>query len=170
MPDRTSVSRTLVKSPPELWAEISDPEALGRHLEPFGEIRITRAEPEHTVAWEGESVSGTVELEPAGWGTKVTLGAIPSSADTPTVEISAVEEAPVPEPAPAPVPAPRGLLTRLAFWRRPAEPVPDPVPEPQPEPAPVAPAGQPPGPEVEPVLTSTLDALGAATKRPFSRG
>jgi hypothetical protein len=65
--------RTLVKSPPELWAEISDAEALGRHLEPFGEIRITRAEPETTVAWEGTRARGTVELEPAGWGTKVTL-------------------------------------------------------------------------------------------------
>src|SRR4051794_29907381 len=160
MLDPTTVSRTLVKSPPELWAEVSDPEALGRHLEPFGEIRITRAEPEHTVAWEGESVSGTVELEPAGWGTKVTLGAIPSPADTPTVEISAVEEAtapgPKPKPAPAPAPAPRALLTRLAFWRRPVEPVPDPVPEPAPEPEPVAPAAGRPGPEVEPVLTSTL--------------
>src|SRR5687768_15266859 len=67
--------RTLVKSPPELWAEISDPEALARHLGAFGEIRITRTQPETTVAWEGDRARGTVELAPAGWGTKVTLTA-----------------------------------------------------------------------------------------------
>ena len=76
-----SVSRTLVKSPPELWAELSDPEHLARHLGEFGEIRITRTEPEHTVAWEGESARGTVELEPAGWGTKVTLEAVTEASD-----------------------------------------------------------------------------------------
>ena len=36
------VQRTLVKSPPELWAEVSDVEALTRHLAAFGEITITR--------------------------------------------------------------------------------------------------------------------------------
>jgi hypothetical protein len=58
--------RTLVKSPPELWAEVSDPQALTRHLGAFGEIRITRAEPETTVAWEGDRARGTVDLAPAG--------------------------------------------------------------------------------------------------------
>jgi hypothetical protein len=67
--------RTLVKSPPELWAEISDVAALARHLGEFGEIRITRLEPETTVAWEGDRARGTVRLEPSGWGTKVTLTA-----------------------------------------------------------------------------------------------
>src|SRR3954471_4978063 len=69
------VQRTLVKSPPELWAEVSDVEALTRHLAAFGEITITRVEPESTVAWEGERASGTVELTASGWGTKVTLTA-----------------------------------------------------------------------------------------------
>jgi hypothetical protein len=73
-------ARTLVKSPPELWAEVSDPEALGRHLGAFGEIRITRLEPEATVAWEGDRVRGTVDLSPAGWGTKVTVTAEPEGA------------------------------------------------------------------------------------------
>jgi hypothetical protein len=66
-------SRTLVKSAPELWAECSDAASLARHLGRFGEIRITRLEPETAVAWEGEHVSGTVRLEPSGWGTRVTL-------------------------------------------------------------------------------------------------
>ena len=68
-------SRTLVKSPPELWAECSDAGSLARHLGEFGEIKITRLEPESTVAWEGEHVSGTVRIEPSGWGTRVTLTA-----------------------------------------------------------------------------------------------
>ncbi|HWE12606.1 MAG TPA: hypothetical protein VG365_03790, partial [Solirubrobacteraceae bacterium] len=66
-------SRTLVKSAPELWAECSDAASLARHLGAFGEIRITKLEPETTVAWEGTAASGTVRLEPSGWGTRVTL-------------------------------------------------------------------------------------------------
>jgi hypothetical protein len=69
-------SRTLVKSPPELWAECSDAASLARHLDRFGEIRITRLDPETAVAWEGESARGTVRIEPAGWGTKVILTAV----------------------------------------------------------------------------------------------
>ena len=67
-------SRTLVKSPPELWAECSDAASLARHLDGFGEIRITRLDPETAVAWEGEHARGTVTLEPSGWGTAADLG------------------------------------------------------------------------------------------------
>src|SRR5881397_3416711 len=63
-----SAQRTLVKSPPELWSELSDPDGLARRLGTFGEIRITRLEPEATVAWEGDGARGTVRLEPAGGG------------------------------------------------------------------------------------------------------
>ena len=80
MPE-VEVHRTLVKSPPELWAELSDVEALARHLGEFGEIRITRTDPETTVAWEGEHARGTVEIKASGWGTKVTL-----TAETPEAE------------------------------------------------------------------------------------
>jgi hypothetical protein len=66
-------SRTLVKSAPELWAECSDAASLARHLGAFGEIRITKLEPETAVAWEGTAARGTVKLEPSGWGTRVTL-------------------------------------------------------------------------------------------------
>ena len=48
------------ESPPELWAEVSDVAALTRHLGEFGEIRITRTEPESVVEWEGDRTSGTV--------------------------------------------------------------------------------------------------------------
>lgn len=93
--------RTLVKSPPELWAEVSDLQALARHLGEFGDIRITRLEPETTVAWEGDRASGTVELEPSGWGTKVTLTAELAAAVAPAEPeaIAPAEPEPVaPEP------------------------------------------------------------------------
>src|SRR5437868_1910726 len=85
-------SRTLVKSPPELWAECSDATSLARHLDQFGEIRITRLEPETAVAWKGERARGTVRIEPAGWGTKVILTAVAE-------EAVAVAVTPAPEPA-----------------------------------------------------------------------
>ena len=73
--EQSTAQRRLVKSPPELWAEVSSEDTLGRHLAQFGEIRITRTQPETTVAWEGDRASGTVRLEASGWGTKVTVSA-----------------------------------------------------------------------------------------------
>jgi hypothetical protein len=101
-------SRRLVKSPPELWAEVSDAASLARHLGDVGEIRITRLEPETTVAWEGERASGTVVLAPAGWGTSVTLTAEPTAPAAPEPEPVVPEPEPVaakPEPEPV-VPEP----------------------------------------------------------------
>ncbi len=128
MPELTA-SRRLVKSPPELWAEVSDAGSLARHLGELGEIRITRLEPETTVAWEGESASGTVALAPAGWGTAVTLTAEPVAAaeePEPVVEPEP-EPAPVaaaePEPAAAaPAPAPRRSWFARLLDRRRAQP------------------------------------------------
>jgi hypothetical protein len=69
----SEVQRTLVKSPPELWAELSDPAALARHLGELGEIRITRVEPEQLVEWQAENRTGKVQIKPSAWGTRVTL-------------------------------------------------------------------------------------------------
>src|ERR671927_495565 len=98
MADLTA-KRTLVKSPPELWDELSEVERLAKHLGAFGEIKITKLEPEHTVAWEGEHASGTVSIEPSGWGTKVTLHAeLPEPvADEPEPVIEEPEPEPVAE-------------------------------------------------------------------------
>jgi hypothetical protein len=87
----SEVQRTLVKSPPELWAELSDPETLARHLGELGEIRITRTKPEERVEWEAGSTRGTVVIKPSGWGTKVTLSV--------TCDIEVVAE-PTEEPLP----------------------------------------------------------------------
>src|SRR5215208_8383415 len=99
MPDLTA-KRTLVKSPPELWEELSEVEGLAKHFGAFGEITITKLEPEHTVAWEGEHGSGTVSIEPSGWGTKVTLHAELPEAPEPEPEPAAVEPEPEPDPEP----------------------------------------------------------------------
>lgn len=72
MPE-VQAQRTLVKSPPELWAEVSDAASLADHLGEFGEVRITRIEPERSVAWEGEHARGTVTIAPSGWGTQVSM-------------------------------------------------------------------------------------------------
>ena len=174
-----TANRTLVKSPPELWAECSDAAALARHLGQFGDIKITRLEPETAVAWEGERASGTVRIEPSGWGTRVTL-----TAQTAAPQPAEPEAAPAPAPAmdmpwpgvPKAAPATRRTLReRLRALFRPATAMPPPlVPEPEPEP----PISEPVTPEPEPTdaqpdagaaLVGALDSLGQAHHRPFSR-
>jgi hypothetical protein len=193
--DEPRAQRTLVKSPPELWAEVSDVSALAGHLGAFGEIRITRLEPETTVAWEGDRARGTVELEPSGWGTKVTLTALIEGKRedepdpvAPPDPVAQVEPEPEPEPerAPAPESEParrRWLLARLFVRRRELEAEPAPAPRaPEPEPEPPQAAAKPgpaetdaaPAPlgadRAEAILAGVLDDLGAARHRPFSRG
>ncbi len=167
--------RTLVKSPPELWAEISDPDALTRRLGELGEIRITRLDHESTVAWEGDRVCGTVEIEASGWGTKVTMTAR-RTAPEPVATVVEEEAAPVAAPARAAAPlAPVGRRPGLLamFRRRPrgSTPAPPPTLAPRamtPTPAPV-PAPAPAPQNVTAVLEAALDDLGSASKRPFSR-
>ena len=77
----SKASRTLLKSPPELWSEVSSASSLQRHMDEFGGIRITKLEPETAVAWEGEHARGTITLEPSGWGTRVSLTAEPLPPD-----------------------------------------------------------------------------------------
>ena len=168
-----SVKRTLVKSPPELWSELSEVDSLARHLGELGEIKIRRLEPEHTVAWEGDKARGTVQIEASGWGTKVTL--------TAEVEEQEQEQEPEPEPVmsepvveepPMMAASKPGLFSRWFFRPRTEAASP---PEPQPEPEPAPPPEPDPGPnadhdELIAVLEGTLDSLGSAHHRPFSRG
>jgi hypothetical protein len=139
----SEVQRTLVKSPPELWAELSDPDALARHLGELGEIRITHTVPEATVEWEAATgdAQGKVTLAPSGWGTKVTLTVIREAAElSPPLEPDpAIVDEPAPEPEPLAVaetelataeePQPRpGFFARL-FRRRKELLQPEPEPE-----------------------------------------
>jgi hypothetical protein len=186
-------SRTLVKSPPELWAECSDAGSLARHLDGFGEIRITRLDPETAVAWEGERARGTVRIEPAGWGTKVILTAQPTAEDPVMSTEPSTEpdrsadpdrsEEPDQSEEPPPPPPRNRRLTRLWAWLRGPEPElepeapaaiePPPPPEPEPEPAAIEPPPElaPPAPQsdAEAALSAALDSLGQAHHRPYSR-
>ena len=65
------VSRTLVKSPPELWTELKG-DCISKAV---GAATVRPTEDERALEWEAEGAHGTARLEPAGWGTKVTLTA-----------------------------------------------------------------------------------------------
>ncbi len=93
----SEVQRTLVKSPPELWAELSDAESLARHLGALGDVRITRVEPERRVEWEAGDTSGAVEIKASGWGTKVTLTATRAEAQA-AQDVAVESDAEEPEP------------------------------------------------------------------------
>jgi len=156
-------SRTLVKSPPELWAELSELESLARHLGEFGEIRITQVDPESRVEWEADRASGTVRLEPSGWGTRVVLTVLtPEPVEAEPEPEAVVAEPPAPEPDPEPAaaetetePKPRrGWFARL-FRRTP----PPAAPEPQPEPVAVEPEPEP-EPEPDPDQAARDRAFG----------
>jgi hypothetical protein len=158
--------RTLVKSPPEIWAEVSDAGALARHLGEFGEIRITRTQPESLVEWEGEKASGCVRLEPSGWGTKVTLTAEapdpPTGSDVSKAHDSGLEDL-------TPVAGGPKSAGWCRFRRRRGV-----APEPVVEAAPVQAVAPVPelaldGERAQAALTGVLDTLGAAHHRPFSR-
>ena len=192
-------SRTLVKSPPELWAECSDAASLTRHLGQFGDIRITRLEPETAVAWEGEHASGTVRLEPSGWGTRVILTARRVAGEAgPAVEAGPPDQDGGRVDPVQPASRARVLGRLLGLFRR--APKASGVQRPAVEPAGSEPAGlEPPRSkaalgsvaaasaalgedgrsETAPApaaidsraaLASALDSLGQAHHRPFSRG
>lgn len=114
----SEVKRTLVKSPPELWSELGDADSLERHFGDLGEIRIKRAETERSLDWEADGASGSVRLEPSGFGTKVTLSL--------TRELSEPAASAEPEPEPEPSPSPEAVSPAA----REAEPIIEPEPEP----------------------------------------
>src|ERR1700691_401315 len=135
----TEVQRTLVKSPPELWSELSNPDALARHLSELGEIRITAVEPETKVEWEADGASGVVRLKQSGWGTKVTLSVTRTPAAAEQTPQEAEPEA-IAEPVDAAVETEPVALTEPEPIVVEAEPV-APL-EPEPEPSPVEPEPQ----------------------------
>jgi hypothetical protein len=184
--------RTLVKSAPELWVELSDADSLGRRLESLGDIRITRVEPQTTVSWEGERARGTVTIEPAGFGTRVTLTAessqpappprapetpppaprdrpAPPASEPPSAATAQPPSLPAPEPSRPPTTeskTPPAWSSSTLAERQPAAPVAPPEPRPSPSPA------EPAEPRREPPVrtTATLEpGLELPAQSPSSR-
>jgi hypothetical protein len=163
----TEVQRTLVKSPPELWSELSNPDALARHLSELGEIRITAVEPETKVEWESDGASGTVHLKQSGWGTKVTLSvtrvAAPGAEEPSEPEGIAEPEAAVEtEPVAAAGPEPE---SELATQPAAAEPLGEVEPEQEAAAEPTAPPGET---ALEPVAEPEPEPKRAAEPEPVA--
>jgi hypothetical protein len=100
------VSRTLVKSPPELWNELQG----DRLKETTGADAIQASEDQRLLVWEGDGARGTATLEPSGWGTKVILRA---EVDEEVAELETE-------------------VARLGIWARLRGETPPPPPEPEP--------------------------------------
>jgi hypothetical protein len=159
----TEVQRTLVKSPPELWSELSNPDALARHLSELGEIRITAVEPETKVEWEAEGASGVVHLKQSGWGTKVTLS---MTRVAPAVEEAPSEPEAIAEPEPEPAAAVEAEPEPVAVVKV-AVVKPEPESELAAEPTAAEPTGEvEPGPETAP--EPTAEPLGEVALEPVA--
>ena len=127
-----------MKSTPELWCELS-----GERLsEAVGGASLKVTEEERRIEWEADGARGAAVLEPAGWGTKLTLTAQFEE------EVGALE----------PEIARLGLWARLRGTRA-AEPPAQPEPE-----------GRARSEELEETLAQLLDDLGSAHRRPFQNG
>jgi outer membrane biosynthesis protein TonB len=163
-----TASRTLVKSPPEVWEQLDHPgrmqglmSALVGHAT---DVTVFEREEESMLAWRASDDAWIkVELAEKGWGTNVSvtaengdaptklegwLDAVIDELATPTkrpfegMETSE-HETPQPEPVPEPMPEPEPVPE--------PEPMPEPVPVPEPEaPQPVAAAVEEPPPAPEP--------------------
>ena len=65
------VSRTLVKSPPELLEELQG-DCIQQAV---GDAVVEPREDGRELAWKADGASGTARIEPSNWGTKVILTA-----------------------------------------------------------------------------------------------
>lgn len=65
------VSRTLVKSPPELWDELKG-DCIQQAV---GDAVVEPREEGRELAWRADGASGTARIEESNWGTKVILTA-----------------------------------------------------------------------------------------------
>jgi hypothetical protein len=86
----SSAARTLVKSQPELWELISQPERMegwsSALLGRAASVELSESDPENRLAWEAsadrEAASVEIELEQDGWGTNVAIIVRREGADT----------------------------------------------------------------------------------------
>jgi hypothetical protein len=76
-----TAEKTLVKSLPELWELVNQPERMQGLISALvgraAEVKVTASEPEVRLAWEAaavaEQASIEIEMEEKGWGTHVKI-------------------------------------------------------------------------------------------------
>jgi uncharacterized protein YndB with AHSA1/START domain len=76
-----TIERTLVKSPPELWELVDNPELMGRWSAGLAgtpgvaEVNVLEREPGERLVWEAADGDARIELVLAekGWGTNVSI-------------------------------------------------------------------------------------------------
>ena len=163
-----SASRTLVKSPPELWELIDQPDRMqGLMCALIGratEVTVNERQPESVLRWEASRAGAKawieVQLAEKGWGTNVQLkaenGAEPTKLEgwldavldelaTPQKRPFESMEAPPPPPKPAETPTPDPHAPAPAAYESPAVAEP---PHPREPPAvPHPPASETPEPD-----------------------
>jgi hypothetical protein len=75
----STIERTLVKSPPELWELVDDRDLMRRWSAALtgasGDVNVLEREPGERLAWEAAGADARVELILAekGWGTNVSI-------------------------------------------------------------------------------------------------
>jgi outer membrane biosynthesis protein TonB len=150
-----TASRTLVKSPPEVWEQLDHPgrmqglmSALVGHA---AEVTVYEREEESKLAWRAsEEAWIEVQIAEKGWGTNVSVTAENGSEPT---KLDGWLDAVIDELA-TPTKRPFEAMSESTPETPPVEPVPDEAPEPaEPEPeepAPVVAAVEEPQAEPEP--------------------
>ena len=93
---RVEVSRTLVKSPPELWEELQG-DCLAAAV---GEVTVEATKPEEELHWRAEGARGWARIKPSSWGTKVVLTA---EVEAQVAEVGLWERMRGAKPPPAPL-------------------------------------------------------------------
>lgn len=78
-----TIERTLVKSPPELWELVDDPELMGRWSAELtgasgvAEVDVVEREPGQRLVWDAPGGGGDARVElllaEKGWGTNVSI-------------------------------------------------------------------------------------------------
>ena len=79
----SNIERTLVKSPPELWELVDDPELMGRWsaelqgTQGVVEVAVVEREQGERLVWEAPADGGDARVElllaEKGWGTNVSI-------------------------------------------------------------------------------------------------
>jgi hypothetical protein len=85
---KITATRTLMKSPPELWELVDDEPQLRHWSERLGngdgQIEVMDREPERLLIWRSRGVKVRLRLEEKGFGTQVEIAAKAASGLTET--------------------------------------------------------------------------------------